>query len=101
MGEGTLWNFSESGWRATGHDSLAPGTEMSVYLALPDDGGSKYLTIDAAVVRWSNGYEAGWEITKIDAASRLRIKEFLERAGEIEERDDACAAVVATNKWAG
>lgn len=99
VGEGSLWELPESGWRATGHDRLAPGTEMSVYLALPDKGGSKYVSIDAAIVRWSNEKEAGWEITKINAASKARIKDFLEQAGDIEERDGTCAATVASNKW--
>jgi len=99
VGEGSLWELSESGWRATGHDRLTPGTEMSVYLALPDKGASRYVPIDAAIVRWSNEKEAGWEITKINADSRARIKDFLEQAGDTEERDKPCAATVASNKW--
>jgi hypothetical protein len=98
-GGGSLWELSESGWRATGHDRLIPGTEMSVYLALPDKGGSKYVPIDAAIVRWSNEKEAGWEITKINATSKARIKDFIEQAGDIEERDGTSAANVASNKW--
>jgi len=98
-GQGFLWDLSQSGWRATSYDSLAPGTEMSVYLELPDKGASKYVPIDSAVVRWSNGKEAGWEITKINAASRARIQDFLDRSGETNESDEACATVAHCHKW--
>lgn len=84
MGEGTLWDLSLSGWRATGNSQVTPGTEMSVYLALPDRGESKYVAIDSAIVRWSEGNEAGWEIIKMDAGSRARIKAFLEQAEDTE-----------------
>jgi len=97
--EGTVWDLSESGWRATGHDGLAPGTEMTVYVALPGKEGSKYLTIDAAVVRWANGKEAGWEITKINAASRAHIQDFLDRTGATSGREDNCHALVAFDDW--
>jgi len=99
--EGTLWDLSESGWRATGPDGLAPGTEMSVYLALPGKGGLNYLAIDTAVVRWASGKESGWEITKINAASRARIQDFLDRAGETGGREDNSAVLVAFDDWKG
>lgn len=92
--EGTVWDLSESGWRATGHDGLLPGTEMSVYVALPDKGSTKYLVIDSAVVRWASGKEAGWEITKINAASRAHIQDFLDRAGEIGNREENSAVLL-------
>lgn len=95
MGKGTLWNLSLSGWRATGNSRVTPGTEMSVYLALPDHGESKYVAIDAAIVRWSNGKEAGWEIIKIDAASRARLKTFLEQAGDMELLENPRVGAVA------
>ena len=61
-GTGQLWDLSASGWRATGDHPVAPGMSMPVYLELGDDGESKYLLIDSAIVRWSNGRDAGWEI---------------------------------------
>ena len=68
-GKGQLWDLSASGWRATGDHPVAPGMSMPVYLELADDGESKYLLIDSAIVRWSNGRDAGWEIRTIDATS--------------------------------
>ena len=52
---------------------------MPVYLELPDDGESKYLLVDSAIVRWSNGRDAGWEIRKIGATSRARLIRFLDQ----------------------
>lgn len=77
MGEGTLRNLSRSGWRANGNHPVTEGDQMTVYVELPDGGESRYLLIDAAVVRWTNGNEAGWEITKIDSAAQARLDQFL------------------------
>ena len=81
MGEGNLWDLSPSGWRSTNNDVLEPGTVMSAYIALPDRGESKYVVIESAIVRWSHGIEAGWEILKMDASARERIRTFLEQGG--------------------
>lgn len=78
-GKGQLWDLSASGWRATGDHPVAPGMSMPVYLELADDGESKFLLIDSAIVRWSNGRDAGWEIRTIDAISRARLIRFLEQ----------------------
>ena len=76
-GKGHLWDLSASGWRATGNHTVTPGMSMPVYLELADGGESKYLLIDSAIVRWSNGRDAGWEIRTIDATSRVRLIRFL------------------------
>jgi hypothetical protein len=78
-GKGHLWDLSASGWRATGDHPVTPGMSMPVYLELADDGESKYLLIDSAIVRWSNGRDAGWEIRKIGATSRARLIRFLDQ----------------------
>jgi hypothetical protein len=78
-GKGQLWNLSTFGWRATGDHPVTPGMSMPVYLELADDGESKYLLIDSAIVRWSNGRDAGWEIRKIGATSRARLIRFLDQ----------------------
>jgi len=78
-GKGHLWDLSASGWRATGDHPVTPGMSMPVYLELADDGESRYLLIDSAMVQWSNGREAGWEIRKIDATSRARLIRFLDQ----------------------
>jgi hypothetical protein len=76
-GKGHLWDLSASGWRATGDHPVTPGMIMPVYLELADGGESKYLLIDSAIVRWSNGREAGWEIRTIDVTSRVRLIRIL------------------------
>jgi hypothetical protein len=81
-GKGHLWDLSVSGWRATGDYPVTPGMSMPVYLELDDDGESKYLLIDSAFVRWSNGRDAGWEIRTIDATSRARLIRFLDQVGD-------------------
>ncbi len=78
-GKGHLWELSASGWRATGDHPVTLGMSMPVYLELPDDGESKYLLIDSAIVRWSNGRDAGWEIRTISATSRARLIRFLDQ----------------------
>ena len=73
---------------------VAPGMIMPVYLELADDGESKYLLIDSAIVRWSNGRDAGWEIRTIDATSRARLIRFLEQV-----RDElSCQSVEARSR---
>lgn len=81
-GKGHLWDLSAFGWQATGDHPVAPGMSMPVYLELADDGESKYLLIDSAIVRWSNGCDAGWEIRTIDATSRARLIRFLAQMRE-------------------
>jgi len=80
-GKGHLWDLSASGWRATGDHPVTPGMSMPVYLELADGGESKYLLIDSAIVRWSNGRDAGWEIQAIDTTSLARLNRFLNQAG--------------------
>ena len=81
LGNGRVWDLSASGWRATGDYPVTPGMSMPVYLELADDGESKYLMIDSAIVRWSNGHDAGWEIQAIDTTSLARLNRFLDQVG--------------------
>ena len=79
-GKGHLWDLSASGWRATGDQPVIQGMVMPVYIELPPDGDeSKYLFIESAIVRWSSGCDAGWEIQTIDATSRARLIRFLDQ----------------------
>jgi hypothetical protein len=80
-GKGHLWDLSASGWRATGDHPVTQGMVMPVYLELADGGESKYLLIDSAIVRWSNGRDAGWEIQTIDTTSLDRLNRFLNQVG--------------------
>lgn len=77
-GKGHLWDLSISGWRATGDHPVTKGMVMPVYIELPpDEGEPKYLLIDSAIVRWSSGRDAGWEIQTICETSQARLNRFL------------------------
>jgi hypothetical protein len=78
LAKGMIWDLSETGWRATGERPVAVGTETTVYITLPDNGESKNILVDAAVVRWSEGRDAGWEIIRIDEEARARLDQFIE-----------------------
>jgi hypothetical protein len=81
-GKGHLWDLSASGWRATGDHPVTQGMVMPVYIELPhDEEESKYLFIESAIVRWSSGDDAGWEIKTIDTTSRARLNRFLDQMG--------------------
>ena len=76
-GKGHLWDLSISGWRAMGDHPVTKGMVMPVP---SDEGEPKYLLIDSAIVRWSSGRDAGWEIQTINEMSRARLNRFLDRA---------------------
>lgn len=96
LAKGTIWDLSETGWRATGERPVPSGTETTVYVTLPDDGESKNILVDGAVVRWAEGRDAGWEITRIDDASRARLSQFLER---LEATEAVSETRARTNSW--
>ena len=75
---GIVWDLSDRGWRATGQHPVTVGTETTVYITLQKGKQSYNVLIDAAIVRWSDGREAGWEILRIDEASRARLRDFVE-----------------------
>ena len=70
---------------------MAIGTEMTVCLTLSDRKRLDNLLIDAAVVRWSKGGDAGWEIIRMDDANRARLTDFIEqfRAADLTPKPDS------------
>lgn len=76
---GLVWDLSEAGWRASGAYSLPAGAESTAYLTILEGGQAHNILIDAAVVRWSDGQVAGWEILRMDDASRARLTHLLEQ----------------------
>ncbi len=83
VGQGTVWDLSRRGWRASGSDLVSVGLEMAVYLQLPTE--HEWLAVDQAVVRWVNGSSFGLEIRSIDDSRRIRLEEFLATIMEPEE----------------
>ena len=75
---GIVWDLSDRGCRATGQHPVAVGTETTVYITLQNGSQSYNVLIDAAIVRWSDGRESGWEIIRMDDANRTRLADFVE-----------------------
>jgi hypothetical protein len=83
LATGIVWDLSETGWRAACERPVCVGTESTVYITLHDGKQSHNLLIDAAVVRWSDGQIAGWEITRMDEASRGRLADYVEQLSSV------------------
>jgi hypothetical protein len=79
LAKGIVWDLSETGWRATGERPVSVGTETTVYITLRDGKESHNIHVDSAIVRWSEGHDAGWEIIRMDEASRARLMDFVEQ----------------------
>jgi hypothetical protein len=79
LANGIVWDLSETGWRATGERSVPVGTETTVYITLRDGKQSHNILIESAIVRWAEGRDAGWEITRMDEATRARLMDFVEQ----------------------
>jgi hypothetical protein len=73
MGQGTVWDLSRNGWRASGSHPVSVGLEMAV---------------DQAVVRWVDGFTFGLEILDIDDSRQARLENFL--ATIIDPEDWPC-----------
>lgn len=86
---GLVWDLSDIGWRATGQQPVAVGTETTVYITLRMGTRSYNVFIDAAIVRWADGREAGWEIMRMDEANRSRLADFVEHFKSVHLASDA------------
>lgn len=73
--EGMLIDMSQQGWRARGTQPVANGTAMTVQVYFSDV--SQPITIDEAVVRWTEGLEFGVELIRISPESAARLSDYL------------------------
>jgi PilZ domain len=73
--EGCLVDLSRRGWRAQGRHPVAKGTPMLVRILSSDP--AQWITIDEAVVRWTDGLEFGVEVTRISPESAARLSDYL------------------------
>lgn len=73
--EGTLIDMSQRGWRAQGTHHLDRGTAMVVEILCSDP--AQCITIEEAMVRWTDGLEFGMEVTRISPESAARLSEYL------------------------
>ena len=77
VANGMIWDISETGWRATGERPIPVGIETSVHLTLSVGTQSCHIVIDGAIIRWTKGRDAGWEITKIEETARQQLIDFV------------------------
>lgn len=73
--EGLLVDMSRRGWRARGRHPVARGTPMMLRILCSD--APQNITIDEAVVRWTDGEEFGMEVTRISPDSAARLSDYL------------------------
>ncbi len=83
QGQGTVWNFSLSGWKLSGDVPLQVGQMCSLTVNLPIE---ESIVVDAAIVRWVRGQEFGLETLAIEKQTHSRmehvIKRLVEESGE-------------------
>ena len=73
--EGVLIDMCRRGWRAQGQSHVRVGTAMQVQISCSDP--TQSLTIEEAVVRWTEGLEFGVEVTRISPESAARLSDHL------------------------
>ena len=86
---GIVRELSATGWRVTVDRPVHVSLEQHVFVALHDGQDCHPLCIDSAIVRWTHGREAGWEITHINESTRTRLTTFLDQC---EQEDVALRA---------
>ncbi len=75
---GNVWDLSPTGWRTTTARPLPIGLETIVFLALGEGEHIRHFLIESAIVRWSDGCHAGWEILRVGAVSQASFAEVME-----------------------
>jgi hypothetical protein len=76
QGQGTVWNFSLSGWKLSGDVPLQVGQTCSLTVNLPIEEG---IFVAAAIVRWVRGQEFGLETLAIEKQTHMRVEHVIER----------------------
>lgn len=79
QGQGTVWNFSCSGWRIAGDLPMPPGETLSLTITLPN---KQRIDVPEAVVRWSRGQEFGIETVETPTHTQVRLIHDVQRFGE-------------------
>ena len=73
--EGRLVDMSRQGWRAKGLQPVAKGTKMTVQVYFSNS--ARPISIEEAIVRWTDGLEFGVELTRISPESAAKLKTYL------------------------
>lgn len=75
MGDGIVTDLSPAGLGIRGNAAVTPGTELTIFLYLPD--GQDPLFVMEASVAWTSGRRFGVEILKMNLRERNRLRYFL------------------------
>ncbi len=78
QGQGTVWNFSLTGWKLSGNFPLRVGQTCSLTVNLP---GQESIFVAAAIVRWGRGQEYGLETLTVEKQTHSRLERLLEQLG--------------------
>jgi len=76
QGQGTVWNFSLSGWKLSGDVPLQVGQTCSLTVNLPIE---ESIFVAAALVRWVRGQEFGLETLAIEKQTHSRVEHVIQR----------------------
>ena len=85
QGQGTLWNFSLSGWKLSGDVPLQVGQMCALTVNLPID---ERIVVTTAIVRWVRGQEFGLETLAIEQQTHSRVEHVIKRLVE-----ESCANI--------
>ena len=75
MGDGMVTDLSPTGLGIRGNASVTPGTELTIFLYLPD--GKDPLFVMEARVAWTSGRRFGVELLKMNLREHNRLCYFL------------------------
>ena len=76
QGQGTVWNFSLSGWKLSGDVPLQVGQTCALTVNLPIE---ESIVVAAAIVRWVRGQEFGLETLTIEKQTHSRVEHVIQR----------------------
>ena len=88
--DGIVWDLSAIGGRVTVDRPVPVGFEKPIFITLREGKDCHHLLIHSAIVRWADGYEAGWEFMGIDELDHTRLTDFLEQC----EREHLASGVL-------
>ena len=74
QGQGTVWNFSLSGWKLSGDVPLQVGQTCALTVNLPIE---ESIVVAAAIVRWVRGQEFGLETMMVEKQTQSRLEHLL------------------------
>ena len=75
-GQGTVGNFSCSGWQIVGDLPMRPGETLSLIVTLPNE---QRIEVPEAVVRWARGQEFGVKNVEIEPHTHARLQQYVKR----------------------